>query len=262
MGQEFLVLTRNFQFSVFVASAFYFFYNLIHKTHISLHKICECVFLVDTVCEELEGDQQFQTPVTTSPSASSSTSFMSSSLEDTTTATTPVTTATTPVTDAETAPASESPGVMPLSLLRYTHTLSLWERMNIECFRLCFMIHVHAWAGRCSPATRQPPFCQHVELRPLPSHRCPLRHQTSTAGDRASHHPSPSLPEPPAGQVQIHMTFVLLYISGGPLSALTCCVNVRLLSAIKKISPLIYSQSWVGSWVYTTQAMMTFTLIF
>ncbi len=52
------------------------------------------------------------------------------------------------------------------------------------------------------------------------------------------------------------------YISGGPLSALTCCVNARLLSAIKKISPLIYSQSWVGSWVYTTQAMMTFTLIF
>ncbi len=53
-----------------------------------------------------------------------------------------------------------------------------------------------------------------------------------------------------------------VFISGGPLSALTCCVNVRLLSAIKKISPLIYSQSWVGSWVYTTQAMMTFTLIF
>ncbi len=51
-------------------------------------------------------------------------------------------------------------------------------------------------------------------------------------------------------------------ISGGPLSALTCCVNARLLSAIKKISPLIYSQSWVGSWVYTMQAMMTFTLIF
>ncbi len=50
--------------------------------------------------------------------------------------------------------------------------------------------------------------------------------------------------------------------SGGPLSALTCCVNARLLSAIKKISPLIYSQSWVGSWVYTKQAMMTFTLIF
>ncbi len=58
-------------------------------------------------------------------------------------------------------------------------------------------------------------------------------------------------------------TFVIyIYISGGPLSALTCCVNVRLLSAIKKISPLIYSQSWVGSWGYTTQAMMTFTLIF
>ncbi len=59
---------------------------------------------------------------------------------------------------------------------------------------------------------------------------------------------------------QIALSIVL--ISGGPLSALTCCVNARLLSAIKKISPLIYSQSWVGSWVYTTQAMMTFTLIF
>ncbi len=57
-------------------------------------------------------------------------------------------------------------------------------------------------------------------------------------------------------------THTHIYISGGPLSALTCCINVRLLSAIKKISPLIYSQSWVGSWVYTTQAMMTFTLIF
>ncbi len=55
---------------------------------------------------------------------------------------------------------------------------------------------------------------------------------------------------------------IYIYISGGPLSALTCCVNVRLLSALKKISALIYSQSWVGSWVYTTQAMMTFTLIF
>ncbi len=41
--------------------------------------------------------------------------------------------------------------------------------------------------------------------------------------------------------------YIYIYISGGPLSALTCCVNVRLLSAIKKISPLIYSQSWVGS---------------
>ncbi len=56
--------------------------------------------------------------------------------------------------------------------------------------------------------------------------------------------------------------YIYIYISGGPLSALTCCVNARLLSAIKKISPLIYSQSWVGSWVYTMQAMMTFTLIF
>ncbi len=55
---------------------------------------------------------------------------------------------------------------------------------------------------------------------------------------------------------------ICVFISGGPLSALTCCVNARLLSAIKKISPLIYSQSWDGSWVYTTQAMMTFTLIF
>ncbi|XP_018619035.1 probable E3 ubiquitin-protein ligase HERC1 isoform X2 [Scleropages formosus] len=66
---------------------------------------------VDTEAEEAEGGQQAQTPVTTSPSASSTTSFMSSSLEDTTTATTPVT-------DTETVPASESPGVMPLSLLR------------------------------------------------------------------------------------------------------------------------------------------------
>ncbi len=63
--------------------------------------------------------------------------------------------------------------------------------------------------------------------------------------------------------IYVYCVYLLcIYISGGPLSALTCCVNVRLLSAIKKISPLIYSQSWVGSWVYTTQAMMTFTLIF
>ncbi|KAM9317693.1 putative E3 ubiquitin-protein ligase HERC1 [Pholidichthys leucotaenia] len=61
--------------------------------------------------EVAEGEQLAQTPITTSPSASSTTSFMSSSLEDTTTATTPVT-------DTETVPASESPGVMPLSLLR------------------------------------------------------------------------------------------------------------------------------------------------
>ncbi len=62
--------------------------------------------------------------------------------------------------------------------------------------------------------------------------------------------------------VCVCVLYIYIYISGGPLSALTCCVNVRLLSAIKKISPLIYSQSWVGSWVYTMQAMMTFTLIF
>ncbi len=39
----------------------------------------------------------------------------------------------------------------------------------------------------------------------------------------------------------IHI-YIYIYISGGPLSALTCCVNVRLLSAIKKISSLIYSR--------------------
>ncbi len=50
----------------------------------------------------------------------------------------------------------------------------------------------------------------------------------------------------------VFKVFHNLFTSGGPLSALTCCVNARLLSAIKKISPLIYSQSWVGSWVYTT----------
>ncbi|XP_066885802.1 probable E3 ubiquitin-protein ligase HERC1 isoform X20 [Kogia breviceps] len=66
---------------------------------------------IDQQAEESDQAQQAQTPVTTSPSASSTTSFMSSSLEDTTTATTPVT-------DTETVPASESPGVMPLSLLR------------------------------------------------------------------------------------------------------------------------------------------------
>ncbi|ERE75740.1 putative E3 ubiquitin-protein ligase HERC1-like protein [Cricetulus griseus] len=66
---------------------------------------------IDQPAEESDHAQQAQTPVTTSPSASSTTSFMSSSLEDTTTATTPVT-------DTETVPASESPGVMPLSLLR------------------------------------------------------------------------------------------------------------------------------------------------
>ncbi len=65
-----------------------------------------------------------------------------------------------------------------------------------------------------------------------------------------------------SGIIEYIYIYIYIYISGGPLSALTCCVNVRLLSAIKKISPLIYSQSWVGSWVYTTQAMMTFTLIF
>ncbi|KAH0619794.1 hypothetical protein JD844_014057 [Phrynosoma platyrhinos] len=66
---------------------------------------------LDQQTEENDQAQQAQTPVTTSPSASSTTSFMSSSLEDTTTATTPVT-------DTETVPASESPGVLPLSLLR------------------------------------------------------------------------------------------------------------------------------------------------
>lgn len=71
-----------------------------------------CFAEIDQQTEENDQSQQAQTPVTTSPSASSTTSFMSSSLEDTTTATTPVT-------DTETVPASESPGVLPLSLLRY-----------------------------------------------------------------------------------------------------------------------------------------------
>lgn len=71
----------------------------------------------DGEAEGLE-EQLAQTPITTSPSASSTTSFMSSSLEDTTTATTPVT-------DTETVPATESPGVMPLSLLRWEPSPSL-----------------------------------------------------------------------------------------------------------------------------------------
>ncbi len=33
---------------------------------------------------------------------------------------------------------------------------------------------------------------------------------------------------------EIFRWHIYIYISGGPLSALTCCVNVRLLSAIKK----------------------------
>ncbi len=32
----------------------------------------------------------------------------------------------------------------------------------------------------------------------------------------------------------VHTVFCSLYFSGGPLSALTCCVNVRLLSGDKK----------------------------
>ncbi len=43
--------------------------------------------------------------------------------------------------------------------------------------------------------------------------------------------------------IYIYTVYIYIYISGGPLSALTCCVNARLLSAIKKISPLIYSQT-------------------
>ncbi len=35
----------------------------------------------------------------------------------------------------------------------------------------------------------------------------------------------------------VSLCLTLYITSGGPLSALTCCVNVRLLSAIKKISP-------------------------
>ncbi len=85
---------------------------------------------------------------------------------------------------------------------------------------------------------------------------------SETEGSRRSH-TSDTVTLTVSGVFDYHSyTQTHIYISGGPLSALTCCVNVRLLSAIKKISPLIYSQSWVGSWVYTTQAMMTFTLIF
>ncbi len=79
----------------------------------------------------------------------------------------------------------------------------------------------------------------------------------------ASGHPCPEIWKLWVWPIIGHKAHLSLIItSGGPLSALTCCVNARLLSAIKKISPLIYSQSWDGSWVYTTQAMMTFTLIF
>ncbi len=68
-----------------------------------------------------------------------------------------------------------------------------------------------------------------------------------------------------AGFRKYHSTETALlkvFNSGGAVIGVNVLRYVRLLSAIKKISPLIYSQSWVGSWVYTTQAMMTFTLIF
>ncbi len=35
--------------------------------------------------------------------------------------------------------------------------------------------------------------------------------------------------------IYIYIHFLYIYISGGPLSALTCCVNVRLLSGDNKI---------------------------
>ncbi len=54
----------------------------------------------------------------------------------------------------------------------------------------------------------------------------------------------------PTSNVDYYYIYIYIYISGGPLSALTCCVNVRLLSGDKKISPLIYSQSWVGAGLY------------
>ncbi|XP_028822113.1 probable E3 ubiquitin-protein ligase HERC1 [Denticeps clupeoides] len=85
-------------------------YKLVVQGTLEQHGTSKTDFSVlDTECDVYE-EVGFQTPVTTSPS-SSSTSFMSSSLDDTTTATTPVT-------DTETVPATESPGVMPLSLLR------------------------------------------------------------------------------------------------------------------------------------------------
>ncbi len=57
--------------------------------------------------------------------------------------------------------------------------------------------------------------------------------------------------------LSLSLSVVSVSLRGGPLSALRCVRET--LIGDKKISPLIYSQSWVGSWVYTTQAMMTFT---
>ncbi len=50
------------------------------------------------------------------------------------------------------------------------------------------------------------------------------------------------------------MRYVYIYISGGPLSALTCCVNVRLLSAIKKnIAVNLFSKlGWELGLYYTS----------
>uniref|UniRef100_A0A8C4Q7E9 HECT and RLD domain containing E3 ubiquitin protein ligase family member 1 n=1 Tax=Eptatretus burgeri TaxID=7764 RepID=A0A8C4Q7E9_EPTBU len=71
-------------------------------------------FRHESLTEDTRTSSQVQTPVTTSPSDSSSTSLMSSSLEDTTTATTPVT-------DNETAIVPDSPGPGgPLPYIRNT----------------------------------------------------------------------------------------------------------------------------------------------
>lgn len=126
-------------------------------------KGCLCFAEMDQQAEETDQGQQAQTPVTTSPSASSTTSFMSSSLEDTTTATTPVT-------DTETVPASESPGVLPLSLLRYL--LVFMPR--------CFAV----WTARCWLAgwpcvNHSFPVSPKANVLQLPHHGCPSR-QTGT----------------------------------------------------------------------------------
>lgn len=158
-----------------------------------------CFAEVDQQAEETDQGQQAQTPVTTSPSASSTTSFMSSSLEDTTTATTPVT-------DTETVPASESPGVLPLSLLRYLlvsmpHCFAEFGLSAAGRPALCLSPLSCLPEGKCSPAT--PPqlsFPRDGHRRP-PSPPCRLLPRTMWAG--ASHSPPPILspPDLPIAQV-------------------------------------------------------------
>lgn len=145
-----------------------------------------------------EGEQLAQTPITTSPSASSTTSFMSSSLEDTTTATTPVT-------DTETVPASESPGVMPLSLLRWDRSPSAFSPLRVAespslFHRLC------AATGKCSPATRRPAWFPPVGPRLLPSPLCPRLLLMKWAGGRASPRRTPRPTGPRTAQEPVSVS--------------------------------------------------------